>query len=445
MNKGKTSFVVTGGTPLRGSVRVSGAKNASYKLMVATLLGDEESRILNLPAISDVSMVGEIISSLGSTAKPSGEASYIIDPSGINSFSLDKKYGDISRASTIFIAPLLVRFGEARVPLPGGDKIGKRPLDRHFEGLKKMGASFEQEDGMLIVKAEKLVGTRYKFSKNTHTGTETLIMAAVRAEGTTYLENAALEPEIDDLILLLNNMGAKIRRTAHKTIEIKGVSKLGGTIHRVMPDRNEAVSYACAAIASKGDIVVENAREEDLLAFLEKLDDIGAGYEVGDYGIRFFYKGDLKATDLTTEIHPGFMTDWQPLWAILACHAHGESTIHETVMQNRFQYVEVLQKMGAKIEEYTPEVSTDPEEFYNFNWQDKKDSDIRAIKITGPTDFKGGDFIVHDLRAGATILLAAISGTGETILHNVEQIERGYSKIDQKLVSMGAKIQRVED
>ncbi len=445
MKKGQTSFVVTGGTPLRGSVRVSGAKNASYKLMVAALLGDEESRILNLPAISDVAMVGEVISTLGAEARPAGEGTYLINPQGLNTFSLGKQYGEVSRASTIFIAPLLCKFGEARVPMPGGDKIGKRPLDRHFDGLKKMGASFEQEDGMLIVKAEQLVGTRYKFAKNTHTGTETLIMAAVRAKGVTYLENAALEPEIDDLIDFLNGMGAKIRRTAHKTIEIHGVDKLGGTIHRVMPDRNEAVSYACAAIASKGDIIVENAREKDLIAFLEKLDEIGAGYEVGDYGIRFFYKGELKATDLLTEIHPGFMTDWQPLWATLVCHAHGTSTIHETVMQNRFQYVDVLRQMGAKIEEYTPELPTDPEEFYNFNWSDRKDSDIRAIKITGPTEFHGGEFEVHDLRAGATVMLAAISGQGETILHNVEQIERGYSKIDQKLVSMGAKIKRVED
>ncbi|NCN45097.1 MAG: UDP-N-acetylglucosamine 1-carboxyvinyltransferase [Candidatus Pacebacteria bacterium CG10_big_fil_rev_8_21_14_0_10_36_11] len=443
MTTGKTSFVITGGTPLRGSVRVSGAKNASYKLMVAALLGDEKSRILNLPAISDVAMVAEVINSLGAEAKFSGEGSYFIDPKGLNSFAVGNQYGAISRASTIFIAPLLAKFGEAQVPLPGGDKIGKRPLERHFEGLEKMGASFSQENGMLIVTAEKLIGTRYRFAKNTHTGTETLILAAVKAEGTTYLENAALEPEIDDLILFLNNMGAKIRRTAHRTIEIQGVEHLTGAIHRVMPDRNEAVSYACAAIASKGDIIVENAREADLIAFLQKLDEIGGGYEIGDYGIRFFYKGPLKATDLLTEIHPGFMTDWQPLWAVLACHAKGTSIIHETVMQNRFQYVDILRQMGANIEEYSPLVNTDAEEFYNFNWQDRKETDIRAIKITGPTNFNGGEFTVHDLRAGATVMLAAISGTGQTILHNVEQIERGYSEIDKKLVSMGAEIKRV--
>jgi UDP-N-acetylglucosamine 1-carboxyvinyltransferase len=199
-----------------------------------------------------------------------------------------------------------------------------------------------------------------------------------------------------------------------------------------MPDRNEAVSYACAAIASKGDIVVENARVQDLTAFLEKLTEIGAGYEVGEYGIRFFYQGPLRSTDVETQIHPGFMTDWQPLWATLACQAVGDSVIHETVMQNRFQYVETLVKMGAKITPIQPEVAQ-PDRFYNFDWQDRKATDIHAIKISGPTVFQGGEYEVHDLRAGATTLLAAISGQGVTILHNIEQIERGYQNIEAKL------------
>ena len=175
--------------------------------------------------------------------------------------------------------------------------------------------------------------------------------------------------------------------------------------------------------------------------FLDKLDEIGAGYEIGDYGIRFFYKGEMQATDVETEIHPGFMTDWQPLFATLLCQCHGESIIHETVMQNRFQYVEDLRAMGAKIEYFNPTVKN-PENLYNFNWQDHLDSDRHAIKIFGPTDFKGGEFTIHDLRAGATILLAAISAKGQTILHNIEQVERGYQKIDEKLILMGAKIER---
>ena len=437
----KASFIVTGGTPLYGSVRVGGAKNASYKLMIAALLGSAESRLLNLPDISDVDLVAQIINELGGKAERVGERTFIIDTRNLRFSTIQEKHGEQSRASTLFIPALLAKFGHAEVPLPGGDKIGKRPLERHMMGLELMGAQFTQENGVLKATCKKLKGCTYRFEKNTHTGTETLIMAAVLAQGKTILENAAEEPEIDDLILFLNQMGAKIRRRSFRKIEIDGVEKLGGAIHKIMPDRNEAVSYACAAIASRGDIVVENARRNDLKAFLNKLDEINAGYEIGDYGIRFFYKGPLQATDVETEIHPGFMTDWQPLFATLLCQCHGESIIHETVMQNRFQYVEDLRAMGAKIEYFNPTVKN-PEELYNFNWQDHNEHDHHAIKISGPTDFKGGEFTIHDLRAGATILLAAISAKGQTILHNIEQVERGYQKIDEKLILMGAKIER---
>lgn len=437
----KASFIVTGGTPLYGSVRVGGAKNASYKLMIAALLGSAESRLLNLPDISDVDLVAQIINELGAEAHRVGERTFIIDPRNFRFSGIQEKHGEQSRASTLFIPALLAKFGHAEVPLPGGDKIGKRPLERHMMGLELMGAKFVQEDGVLKASCKQLKGCNYRFEKNTHTGTETLIMAAVLAQGKTVLENAAEEPEIDDLILFLNQMGAKIRRRSFRKIEIDGVEKLGGAIHKIMPDRNEAVSYACAAIASRGDIVVENARHNDLKAFLDKLDEVGAGYEIGDYGIRFFYKGEMQATDVETEIHPGFMTDWQPLFATLLCQCHGESIIHETVMQNRFQYVEDLKAMGAKIEYFNPTVKK-PEDLYNFNWQDHSENDHHAIKISGPTDFKGGEFTIHDLRAGATILLAAISAKGQTILHNIEQVERGYQKIDEKLILMGAKIER---
>lgn len=434
-------FVVQGGTPLRGSVRVGGAKNAAYKLMIAALLGNHESRLLNLPMISDVAMVAEVMRGLGAEVVPAGEQTLFIRPEKLQSWEISDKYGEASRASTLFLGPLLAKFGRASVPLPGGDKIGKRPLERHMDGLTAMGVTLRQENGRLIAETAGLKGTTYRFNKNTHTGTETLIMAAVLAEGMTVLENAALEPEIDDLIEYLNAMGARIRRRAFRVIEIEGVPALTGAIHAVMPDRNEAVSYACAAIASKGDVVIENARAEDLTAFLNKLEEIGAGFEVGSFGIRFFYKGPLRAADVETQIHPGFMTDWQPLWATLVCHAEGESIIHETVMQNRFQYVATLQQMGATIAPFQPAV-TNPEESYNFEWKDAQPSDIHAIKITGPTDFHGGEFQVHDLRAGATTLLAAISGTGTTILHNIEQIERGYQKLESQLRLLGAQIER---
>lgn len=442
MKKNNSKLIIEGGTPLTGVVRVGGAKNAAYKLMIAAIAGSSKSRLLNLPEIADVKMVAKIISELGGRAWEAGAKTMFIDPVGIKSSVIDAQYGKVSRASTLFIAPLLSRFKEVRVPLPGGDQIGKRPLGRHLDGLEKMGVKWQHQDDFLTLSAKELKGATYRFEKNTHTGTETLIMAAAMAVGRTVLENAALEPEIDDLISFLNAMGARIRRRAHRVIEIDGVDQLHGAIHKVMPDRNESVSYACGAIATQGDVVIENARHQDLRAFIDKVEEAGGGCEIGEYGIRFFYRGPLRATDVITEIHPGFMTDWQPLWATLIAHAQGKSIIHETVMQNRFQYVDQLKKMGAKIKAFQPEV-THPEKVYNFNWQDRKPTDIHAIEIDGPTKFRGGEFEVHDLRAGATILLAAISGTGKTVLTNVEQIDRGYENIDYKLKSLGAKIERV--
>lgn len=434
-------FHVTGGVPLHGSVRIGGAKNASFKLMIASLLADSESRLLNFSRISDVELVASIISYLGGRTTKAGERAIFIDPQGLNTFEIDPAHGEQGRFSTMFIPPLLARFGEARVPAPGGDKIGKRSLDRHFDGLRALGAEVTFENGMYIAKAKQLVGTTYRFAKNSHTGTETLLMAAVKAKGTTILENAALEPEIDDLIEYLNEMGARIRRRAYRVIEIEGVETLRGAIHKIIPDRNEAVSYACAAIATKGDVIIENAKHEHLSAFLKKLDEIGAGFEVGHYGIRFFYKGPLRACDITTEIEPGFMTDWQPLMATVLTQCTGTSILHETIMSNRFQYVDELNNMGAKIEKFNPQVDN-PEEFYNFDMKDDDPSNMHAIKITGPTQLKAGEFSVKDLRHGATIILAAMIADGTSIIKGIEHVDRGYEDLDKRLQSMGAKIVR---
>ncbi len=440
-HKRQPVWIVNGGTSLVGSVRLSGAKNASFKLMIASLLGDSESKILNLPYINDVLMVKNIINQLGGVAKEIGKNAFSIDPTNLNSFEIDKKYGQVSRASVSFMPVLLSKFHEAKIPLPGGDKIGKRPLDRHLMGLEKMGAKIKYEDGFLHLKTDKrLKGVVYRFNKNTHTGTETMIMAAALAKGKTILENAALEPEIDDLIKFLNNMGAHIRRRLFRVIEIEGVEKLHGAIHFTMPDRNEAVTYACGAIATKGDIIIENARAKDLKAFIEKVEEAGGGVEIDDWGIRFFYKGELKATDIETSIHPGFMTDWQPLWATMIATANGQSIIHETVMQNRFQYVNLLQKMGVKVEKFNPKVK-DPEKFYNFNWKDRTEQDKHAIRIYGPAKFRPSDITVTDLRAGATVLLASMNAHGKTIIRRIDQVKRGYEDIVVKLKYLGADIQ----
>jgi UDP-N-acetylglucosamine 1-carboxyvinyltransferase len=436
-----STFHVTGGIPLHGSVRIGGAKNASYKLMIASLLAKSESRLLNFSHISDVELVGKIIQYMGGEVRQAGERAIFINPENLKTPEMDSAHGEQGRFSTMFIPPLVARFGYAEVPAPGGDKLGARPLDRHFDGLKEMGINVIQQDGLYKASGENLKGINYRFAKNTHTGTETLILGAVLAKGVTILENAAEEPEIDDLIAYLVEMGARVRRRAHRVIEIVGVEELHGAIHKIIPDRNEAVSYACAAIGTGGDVIIENARQDHLQAFLQKLDEIGGGYEVGNYGIRFYYKGRLSATDVVTQIEPGFMTDWQPLWATLITQCEGTSVIHETIYPYRLQYVDELVKMGAKIEKYNPTV-TNPEEVYNFYLEHDRPEYHHAIRVTGKTPLKAGNFEVKDLRHGATLIMAAMIAQGTSVISGIEHVDRGYENLDKRLRSMGAKIIR---
>lgn len=437
MNK----FIIQGGVKLRGSIRLGGAKNASYKLMIASLSAKGESRFLNIPNIKDVEIVCKIIEKLGGQIHWAGERMCILDTSKLHSFVIPQKYGEQSRASCMFVGPLLHRFGKAQFPLPGGDKIGKRPLDRHLEGFKALGATVTYSNDLVTVQAKRLNGTQYTFKKNSHTGTENMILASVLAYGRTVLENAAQEPEVDDLIKFLNNMGANIKRIAGRKIIINGVSKLKPAIHQIMPDRNEAVTYACAALATKGDIIVENAKQELLQSFLDKLGETGGGYEIGDYGIRFYYKEPLKAVKLLTQPHPGFMTDWQPLWAVMMTQAKGISVIHEAVHNYRFQYIDDLVKMGANIKLLNPKINK-PEEFYNFNIADDKPEFKHAAKISGPTKLIGSKLKVHDLRAGATLVLAALIAKGTSIIQGTEHIDRGYENLDGRLRNLGANIKR---
>lgn len=439
-----TKFIIKGGRPLKGAVRLGGAKNASFKLMIASLLTKGESRLLNFSTIADVEITKKIIESLGAKVENCGERTLFINGARIITSVVPKDLGLASRASTMFVGPLLARLKRAVVPLPGGDKLGKRPLDRHFAGLKTLGAKVKFTNGMFEVTAPQLKGTYYKFPKNSHTGTETLIMTAVLAEGKTILDNAAQEPEVDDLISFLNKMGAKIKRIKPRKIEITGVKELRPAIYKIMPDRNEAVSYAVAAIATQGDIVVENAVKAHLLAFLDQLEKAGGGFEFGNYGIRFFYKGRLKATDITTQPHPKFMTDWQPLWSVLATQSRGKTTIIETVALNRFQYVPYLQKMGAKVSFIQP-APKDPSKFYNFNLENDKPEFHHGIQIQGTVELKAVKARIPDLRAGATLVLAGLVAKGKTVLTNIEQIDRGYENLDGRLMELGAKIKRVKD
>jgi UDP-N-acetylglucosamine 1-carboxyvinyltransferase len=328
-----------------------------------------------------------------------------------------------------------------------GDNIGSRPMDRTINGLKQMGATidYKHEDRTYhATRQDRLQGIRYRFDKNTHTGTETLIIAATLAEGKTILENAAQEPEIDELIAMLNSMGAKVTRVEPRTIEIEGVEKLHGTTTTIMPDRNEIVTFAIAAIATKGDVFVKGASRSGLVEFLQELDTVGSGYEVKDDGIRFYYRGELRPSDITTRPYPGFMTDWQQPWAVLMTQANGISSIHETVFESRFTYVDELKKMGAKITMFNPPVEN-PDKVYNFNIEDEKEDTYHAVNIHGPVQLHDAVVKMSDLRAGATLVIAALIAEGESTIFGIDKIDRGYENFADRLVNLGAEIKRVRE
>jgi len=438
-----SSFRIQGGTPLKGSIRLGGAKNASFKLMIAASLAEGESRLLNMSKIGDVDVTYKTLQAIGVKVSRPGDNTVYLVSNGLSSDTIPQFTGEKSRAATLFAGPLLAKLKRAIIPLPGGCSLGARPIDRHLEGLEAMGAKIERSNNGLILEApEGLHGTTYTFPKKSHTGTEAMLIAAVLAKGKTYIKNAGLEPEIDDLISFLNKMGSKVRRLSREdTIEIEGVHALHGATHQVMPDRNEAVSYACMGIATKGDIIVENARSSDLTAFLSKLDAIGGRYEVADYGIRFWYDQELRATDLTTAPEPGFMTDWQPLWTTMMTQARGESEVIEAVHNNRLAFTKQLKEMGAKITLFDPQLKN-PQELYQFEWPEPAHN-YHGARIVGPTDLAGANLIVPDLRGGATLVMAAIIARGESVIDNIEHIDRGYEHFDERLRNLSARIERI--
>ncbi len=436
-------LIITGGNKLTGEIKVSGAKNVALKALVAACLTDEEVIIHNIPRISDFFVMADIIKDLGGTIRIEDHTAFVqLKDIKKPEVSLDKA-ADI-RTSAMFLAPLLARVKMATIPNPGGCRIGARPIDRTIEGLKHMGVeiTYDSSDGFFHAKTDKLQGVSYAFEKNTHTGTETMILAAVLASGKTILENAAQEPEVDDLIVFLNQMGAKIKRIEPRKITIDGVQKLNGAQFSIPPDRNEIVTLAIAAIITKGDVFIKDVTNVGLKEFLEKLKLVGGGIEEKENGIRFFYKEPLRTTDITTEIYPGFMTDWQSPWAVLMTQAAGASIIHETVFESRFGYVSELLKMGADIKMFNPEVK-EPETFYNFNLTDDNKKNFHAAKIKGLTPLHNAVVHISDLRAGATLVLAALCAKGKSVIFGVERLDRGYEQFEVRLQSIGADIGRV--
>lgn len=439
------TFVITGGKKLSGEVTLGGAKNVALKVLIAALLTDEPLVIHNLPLLRDVFSLLEVLKSLGVTYTLTGHT-LTIQNGHLKGSAVPLEAGARLRTSSMVLGPLLARYHEAKIPNPGGCRLGARPIDRHVEALRLMGATidYNSKDGYFYGKADTLRGATIEFAKNTHTGTETLILAAVLARGTTVLKNAAEEVEVDELISLLNEMGAHIRRSNGREITIGGVTSLHGATHTIMPDRNEEVTFAIAAAVTGGRIVVRDSQRATLSKFLEAFTQAGGRYEAVGTKTAYWIEVTPKPTHITTGPYPGFMTDWQAPWAVFMAKATGSSTIHETVFENRFSYVAELEKMGANISFFAPSVA-DPGVFYNFNWNDRIEGFHQAIKIDGPTKLHNAVVEIHDLRAGATLILAALAAAGVSYVHGAEHVDRGYEKIEERLTRLGANIKRIKE
>jgi UDP-N-acetylglucosamine 1-carboxyvinyltransferase len=429
-------FIIRGGKPLRGEIKLAGSKNGATNLMVATLLTDELCTLYNFPAIGDTAITAELCRKIGSTITVRDGMAVIHTPEIQQS-----KVTELSRRNRIPIlamGPLLARAGEAEVPILGGDKIGPRPVDFHLNALRALGAEVEVTPTSYRARVPQgLQGAEIRLPFPSVGATETSILAAVLANGKTAIMGAALEPEIMSMVKMLQNMGAIIELGANRDIYIEGVRKLRGAAHEIIPDRNEAVSFACLALATRGEILVRGALQDHLITFLNVVRRMGAEYTVVSGGIVFSRPGALHAIDVETAPHPGFMTDWQQPLAVLLTQVQGKSSIHETIYEDRFGYAEDLRALGARIE-----VAQSCAEGRACHFADKACSHRAAIE--GPVELKsdGKEFRVRDLRSGMINVIAALVSKGETKIEGVEEIDRGYERIDERLRKLGADIKR---
>lgn len=438
-------YIITGGKQLSGEVSIRGAKNASFKQVIASLLCSETIQLTNVPNISDIKITESIAKSVGAQIEYCGEHCIEITTPKIISSVVPKGTGEKSRASFMFAAPLLARTGKAIVPTPGGDKLGARPLDRLFDCYSTMGIKTTLTDTEIIFETEKIKNTHYVFNKPAHTVTETVIMTAVLAPGETILENSSQEPEIDDLISMLNAMGAQITRDPKnlKTIIINGVNQLHSAKHQIICDRNEIVTFACAALATKGSINILRINPKTIETFTQVIQKMGAKIIPGKDEITITWVENLKGVDIETGPEPEFMTDWQSIFSVLLTQTVGCSSIIERVYPSRFQHIENLKKMGVKTTYFNPVVD-DPSTYYQFNPESDRPDFFHGVKIYGPTKLKPANFVINDLRAGASTTLAALTAEGVSIIDGVEYIERGYEKLAERLRSLGANIDYIK-
>ncbi|MHA3703627.1 UDP-N-acetylglucosamine 1-carboxyvinyltransferase [Jatrophihabitans sp. YIM 134969] len=431
-------MTVRGGTPLEGTVTVRGAKNLVPKAMVAALLGTTPSVLRNVPDVSDVGVVTRLLGAHGVAVRPGDEpGTLVLDPAHVEDADVAEinAHAGASRIPILFCGPLLHRLGRAFIPDLGGCRIGDRPIDFHLEALRQFGAVVDKApDGLHITAPDGLVGTKLALPYPSVGATEQVLLSAVTARGVTELSNAAVEPEVMDLIAVLQKMGAIIETHTDRTLRITGVDTLTGYSHRAMPDRIEAASWGSAALATRGDVFVAGARQADMMTFLNVFRRIGGGLDIRDDGIRFWHPGgDLNPIALETDVHPGLMTDWQQPLAVALTQASGLSIVHETVYENRLGFTGALVKMGAVIQLYPDCLGGTPCRFGQRNF-------VHSAVISGPTKLHAAELDIPDLRGGFSHLIAALAAEGTSTVHGVDVIYRGYENFRDKLQQLGAEI-----
>lgn len=414
-------LIATGGGPLKGEVRISGAKNAALPLMIASLLTEQNLCLSNIPHLHDITTTMELLGQLGVKLQVDEKLSIEANASGVNSVFAPYELVRTMRASILVLGPLVARFGRAEVSLPGGCAIGSRPVNLHIKGLEALGAEITIVGGYIKAKASRLKGARIFMDLNSVTGTENLMMAATLADGLTTIENAAKEPEVVDLADCLNAMGANVQGAGSDKITIEGVEKLGGAKHRVIPDRIEAGTFLVAATISRGEIKIKDVIPKQLEAVLDKLREAGAYIETGDNWIYLKApEGTIKSVNIRTASYPAFPTDMQAQFVLLNTIAEGTATVVETVFENRYMHIHELQRMGADIK------------------LDGNTATIRGVKR-----LHGAPVMATDLRASACLVLAGLIAKGDTVIDRIYHIDRGYDCIEEKLSQLGASVRRV--
>jgi UDP-N-acetylglucosamine 1-carboxyvinyltransferase len=413
-------FVISGGTALKGTVRISGAKNAAVAILPAVLLADSPCVIENIPAISDVTNILIAMEALGANIKTISKSSVEIDPKGVHSYVVSKNMADSMRASSYFLGALLGRMRKAKVAPPGGCNFGVRPIDQHIKGFEALGAKITLENGLVEAVADELYGASIYLDVVSVGATINIMLAAVKAKGLTVIENAAREPHIVDLANFLNSMGANIMGAGTNIIKIRGVESLNGTNYSIIPDQIEAGTYMAAAVATKGDVLIDNVTPKHLESIIAKLKEMGATITEYDESVRVTMDRRPKKCNVKTMPHPGFPTDMQPQITTVLSLADGASIVTEGVWDSRFRYVDQLTLMGADIQ------------------VDGKMAVVTGVESLNPAPVKA-----VDLRAGAAMLIAGLATEGVTEIEEIERIDRGYEDVVEKLTSLGADIKRI--